>query len=44
VTVPLPSLPVPVSNPPVSVGGISVGVRTSGSDPGLTLTLPSRGW
>jgi hypothetical protein len=35
--VPLPSLPVPVDTPTISVGGISIGV-SSGS--GLTLGLP----
>jgi DNA segregation ATPase FtsK/SpoIIIE, S-DNA-T family len=38
-TTPLPAPPVP-SIPPVSVGGVSVGVNTSGSSTGLTLTLP----
>ena len=40
VTVPLPSLPVPFSAPPVTIGGISVGVSGGGSGSGLTLSLP----
>jgi hypothetical protein len=35
-----PSLPVPVNPPTITVGAISVGVSTGGSNPGLTLTLP----
>jgi len=40
INVPLPSLPVPVNPPTISIGGISVGVSTGGSNPGLTLSLP----
>ena len=40
VNVPLPTLPVPVNPPTISIGGISVGVSTGGSNSGLTLTLP----
>jgi hypothetical protein len=39
-TAPLPTLPTPKSTPPVSVGGVSVGVSTAGSTSGATLSLP----
>jgi hypothetical protein len=40
INVPVPSLPVPVNPPVISIGGISVGVSSSGSNPGLSLSLP----
>jgi hypothetical protein len=40
ITVPLPALPVPVSTPTISGGVASVGIGSSGSTSGLTLTLP----
>jgi len=40
VTGPLPSLPLPLSAPPVTIGGVSVGVSNPGSGSGLTLSLP----
>ncbi len=39
VNVPLP-VPVPVNTPTITIGGLSVGVNSSGSTSGLTLTLP----
>jgi hypothetical protein len=31
---------VPVNTPTITIGGLSVGVNSSGSTSGLTLTLP----
>ena len=40
VNVPIPTLPVPADPPTISMGGISVGVSSGGSNSSLTLTLP----
>jgi hypothetical protein len=39
INVPLP-LPLPIKTPTITIGGLSVGINSSGSNSGLTLTLP----